>query len=50
MSLLTSLASIIVLIAVIYLGLKLLKNLIAIAIIVILLAIILYYFGYLLPY
>lgn len=49
MSLLTSFASILVLVAVIYLGLKLLKNIIVVVIVAILLALVLHYFGYLLP-
>ncbi len=50
MALLQSLLSIIVLIAVIFIGLKIIKNFVIIVILVVLLAAILYYFGYLLPF
>ena len=47
---LNTLISIILLAVVIYLGFKMLKNMIAAIIIGIILAFILYYFGYLLPF
>ncbi|MBI2233064.1 MAG: hypothetical protein HYU56_04035 [Candidatus Aenigmarchaeota archaeon] len=50
MALLESLLSIIVLVAVIFIGLKIIKNFIIIAVLVVLLAAVLYYFGYLLPF
>jgi len=50
MALLESLLSIIVLVAAIFIGLKIIKNFIIIAVLVVLLPAVLYYFGYLLPF